>query len=63
MLIFTTKGDIEESLLTKTEGFDETETEIVNWTEYHLNGELVKRDVHLALKQPAAFTDTIIGEF
>ena len=62
-LIFTTHGDLEESLLIKTEGSDETENEISNWTEYHLDGELVRRDVHLVLKQPATFTDTIIGEF
>ena len=62
-LIFTTKGDLEESLLIKTEGSEESENEISNWTEYHLDGELVRRDVHLILKQPAAFTDTIIGEF
>lgn len=62
-LIFTTHGDIEESLLVKTEGSDENENEISNWTEYHLEVELVRRDVHLVLKQPATFTDTIIGEF
>ena len=62
-LIFTTKGDLEESLLIKTEGLDDSDTEISNWTEYHLDGELVKRDVHLILKHPATFTDTHIGEF
>lgn len=62
-LIFTTKGDLEESLLIMTEGSDETDTETANWIEYHLDGELVKRDVHLILKHPATFTDTQIGEF
>ena len=59
-LIFTTHGDLEESLLVKTEGSDESENEISNWTEYHLEDELVRRDVHLILKQPASFTDTVI---
>lgn len=50
-LIFTTKGEIEESLLTKTEGGHENETEIVTWQEYTLDGEIVKRDVQMHLKQ------------
>jgi hypothetical protein len=50
-LIFTTKGEIEESLLVKTEGGYENETEIQKWQEWHLDGELVKRDVQLHLKQ------------
>lgn len=62
-LIFTTHGDLEESLLIKTEGSDENDNEVSNWTEYHLDDELVRRDVHLVLKQPTTFTDTIIGEF
>ncbi len=49
-LIFTTKGDIEESLLTKTEGGHENDNEIVTWQEWHLDGELVKRDVQMHLK-------------
>jgi hypothetical protein len=50
-LIFTTKGDIEESLLVKTEGGSENDLEIINWQEWRLNGELVKRDVQMHLKQ------------
>lgn len=49
--IFTTKGEIEESLLVKTTGGYENELEIQTWQEYHLDGELVKRDVQLHLKQ------------
>lgn len=50
-LIFTTKGDIEESLLVKTTGGSETDTEIVTWEEWHLGNELVKRNVGMHLKQ------------
>jgi hypothetical protein len=50
-LIFTTKGDIEESLLTKTTGGHENDTEIVTWCEWVLNNEIVKRDVNMHLKQ------------
>ena len=50
-LIFTTKGEIEESLLTTKKGSSENESEIISWKEYYLGEELVKRDVHLHLKQ------------
>lgn len=50
-MIFTTKGEMDESLLVKTVGGYETEHEIQSWQEYHLDGELVKRDVQLHLKQ------------
>jgi len=49
-LIFTTKGDVEESLLVKTEGGHENDNEIVTWQEWHMDGELVKRDVQMHLK-------------
>lgn len=49
-LIFTTKGELEESTLTKTEGGHENDNEIVTWQEWHLEGELVKRDVQMHLK-------------
>lgn len=51
MEIFTTKGMIEETLLIKTEGHNENENEIQSWQEWHLDGELVKRDVQLHLKR------------
>lgn len=61
-LIFTTKGDIEESTLTKTEGGHENDTEIVTWQEWHLDGEIVKRDVQMHLKQ-GLFTTPTAGTF
>lgn len=50
-LIFTTKGDIEESLLNRVDGGHENDTEIVSWQEYYLDSELVKREVQMHLKQ------------
>ena len=50
-LIFTTKGNIEESTLVKTEGGHENETEIVTWQEWRLGDEIVKREVQMHLKQ------------
>lgn len=49
--IFTTKGMIDESLLIKKEGGYENDLEIQTYQEYYLDGELVKRDVQLHLKQ------------
>lgn len=50
-LIFTTKGDIEESLLVKTEGGLENDTEIIKWQEWRLDDEIVKREVQMHLKR------------
>lgn len=50
-LIFTTKGDIEESLLVKTEGGSENDTEIITWQEWRLDDEIVKREVQMHLKR------------
>ena len=50
-MIFTTKGDLEESTLVKSTGSLENENEIIHWEEWHLGEELVKRNVHMHLKQ------------
>lgn len=61
-LIFTTKGNMEESLLTKTEGGHENETEIVSWQEWRLDEEIVKRDVQMHLKQ-GLFAEPVSATF
>lgn len=53
--IFTTKGMIDEALLVKKEGGYESDTEIQTFQEYYFEGELVKRDVQLHLKQGLQF--------
>jgi hypothetical protein len=50
-LIFTTKGELDESLLEKKEGSLDNEHEITNWIEYWHEGELVHRSVHVTLKK------------
>lgn len=50
-LIFTTLGMVEESELIKTEGFSENDFEKIDWQEWHKDGELVKREVQMFLKQ------------
>jgi len=52
MMITTTKGDMDESLLHKSEGSIENDKEIISWVEYRLDDELVHRSVHVVLKSP-----------
>lgn len=49
--IFTTLGMVEESTLVKTEGFTENENETTQWQEWRKDGEIVKREVQMQLKQ------------
>lgn len=49
--VFTTKGDMDESLLEKREGFIDTDNEHTTWVEYWHQGELVHRSAHVVLKK------------
>jgi hypothetical protein len=49
--VFTTKGEMEESLLEKREGSLDDDNEYTTWVEYWHEGELVHRSVHVLLKQ------------
>lgn len=63
-LIHTTKGDLEESLLVKTEGQVDNENEFTTWVEYRLpdSDEIIHRSAHVTLKQKVS-SETKIGEF
>lgn len=50
-LITTTKGEMDEALLEKKEGFVDNDNEYTTWVEYWLDGELVHRSVHVTLKK------------
>ena len=50
-MITTTKGEMDESLLEKREGSLDNDNETTTWVEYWLEGELVHRSVHVALKK------------
>lgn len=50
-LITTTKGEMDESLLEKKDGFVDNDNEYTTWVEYWHEGELVHRSVHIQLKQ------------
>jgi hypothetical protein len=58
-LIFTTKGDIEEDTLVKTEGVVDNEIEYTTWQAWHLDGELVKREAQVQLKIPAEMSGEV----
>ncbi len=58
MIVTTTKGDMDESLLEKREGSVDNDIEYTTWVEYWLEGELVHRSVHVSLKtSPALFAE------
>jgi hypothetical protein len=50
-LVNTTKGEMDDSLLEKKEGFVDNDDEYTTWVEYWLDGELVHRSVHVQLKK------------
>jgi hypothetical protein len=54
MLITTTKGEMDDSLLEKKEGIIDTENETTRWVEYWQNNELVHRSVDMTLKRNVA---------
>ena len=58
MIVNTTKGEMDDSLLEKREGSLENDTETTSWVEYWLAGEMVHRSVHMALKR-SVFADGI----
>lgn len=51
MLIETTKGYMEESLLRRVDGEFENDVEHTTWVEYFLDEESVHRSVHTRLKK------------
>lgn len=60
MLVTTTKGDMDSSLLVRKDEQFENENEKTTITEYYDNGELVHRSVHIDLKT-AIFGNSAIG--
>jgi len=62
-LITTTKGDMEEALLEKKEGFVDNDNEYTTWVEYWHEGELVHRSAHVTLKQMPVFAGAEAASF
>ena len=59
MIITTTKGDMDDSLLDRKFGVVDNDNEYTTWVEYWLMDELVHRSAHITLKQVPGFA---IGE-
>ncbi len=51
MIVTTTKGEMDDSLLEKREGTVDNDNELTTWVEYWLEGELVHRSAHVTLKK------------
>ena len=62
MLISTTHGAMDDSLLERREGSSENDNEIASWVEYYLGDELVHRSVHVHLKR-GMFADGVTANF
>jgi hypothetical protein len=58
LIVTTTKGDMDDSLLERRDGSLDNDIEYTTWTEYWLDGELVHRSVHVSLKtSPSVFAE------
>jgi len=56
MIVTTTKGAMDDSLLEKREGSVDNDNENTTWVEYWLADELVHRSAHVRLKKPIVST-------
>ncbi len=63
MIVTTTKGDMDTSLLEHRSGEVDNENEFTTWTEYWLGGELVHRSVHVTLKKMPIFAGAEAASF
>lgn len=63
MLVTTTKGDMDGSLLAKREGVVDNDNELTTWVEYWLDEELVHRSVHVTLKKSPTFAGAETASF
>ena len=55
MIVTTTYGDMDDSLLERKEGSFEDDNELTTWVEYWKDAELVHRSVHVTLKNPLTY--------
>jgi hypothetical protein len=56
MIVTTTKGQMDDSLLEKREGSVDNDNENTTWVEYWLADELVHRSAHVRLKKAMVST-------
>jgi hypothetical protein len=63
LIVTTTKGDMDTSLLEHRSGEMDNDNEFTTWTEYWLDGELVHRSVHVTLKKSPTFASAETASF
>lgn len=63
MIVTTTKGDMDDSLLEMRSGEVDDDNEFTTWTEYWLDGELVHRSAHVTLKKMPGFVGAETASF
>ena len=63
MIVTTTKGDMDTSLLEHRTGTVDNDNEATTWTEYWLDGELVHRSAHVTLKKVPSFAGAETASF
>jgi len=63
LIVTTTKGDMDDSLLEHRSGEVDDDNEFTTWTEYWLDGELVHRSVHVTLKKMPVFAGAETASF
>lgn len=56
MIVNTTYGEMDDSLLERKDGTFEDDNELTTWVEYWKDGELVHRSAHVTLKKPLTHT-------
>jgi len=61
MIVTTTQGEMDDSLLNKKEGSVDNDNENTTWVEYYLDGELVHRSAHVSLKRPLVSISEVGG--
>jgi len=62
MIVTTTQGEMDDSLLEKREGSVDNDNENTTWVEYWLAGDLVHRSANVRLKK-SIVSQTEIGSF
>ena len=63
MIVTTTKGDMDTSLLEHRSGEVDNDNEFTTWTDYWLDGELVHRSAHVTLKKMPSFAGAETASF
>lgn len=63
MIVTTTYGDMDDSLLEHREGTFEDDNELTTWVEYWKDAELVHRSVHVTLKKMPVFAGAEAASF